>query len=311
MSAPRVSILIPTLEAERDLKRLLPALAAQQVEGGIEIRAVDSDSGDGTRELLEAAGAHVSRIERHEFRHGATRNRLGREARGEFLLFLSQDALPAADDFVRAMIAPLAQPEVAASSARILPHPGDDPLTARTVLAAPQADEHPALRRLEPRASLRDTSPTERALHLRFDNVASCIRASVFRTIPFPDVPFGEDAAWALEALAGGWSLAHAADAVVHHAHRYTPAQAFARYRVDAALHRRLYDRRLRPSLVSVLRGILHEVREDARYLRRHGGGLRHLLRSPALRGAQVLGQYFGSRGWNPRPGRSASGRYS
>ena len=50
-----------------------------------------------------------------------------------------------------------------------------------------QADERPALQRLEPPVSLRDMSPAERALHLRFDNVASCIRARVFRTIPFPD----------------------------------------------------------------------------------------------------------------------------
>ena len=303
MPTPRVSILIPTLDAERHLERLLAVLASQELEGGLEIRAVDSQSTDGTRELLRAAGAHVTRIERAEFRHGPTRNLLARDAVGEFLLFLSQDALPVGPGFVRALLEPLADPAVAGSSARVLPHPDDDPLTARTVLAAPQADARPSLERPHERPS-----PWE---VLRFDNVASCIRRRVLEEIPFPDVPFGEDATWAASALAAGWSLAYAADAVVHHAHRYTPAQAFERYRVDAAFRRNELGHCVRPTVLSVLRGLFHEVREDVRYVLRQRSGLHHLLRSPGLRGAQVLGQYFGSRGWNPRGGRSATGRYS
>ena len=48
MNPPRVSILIPTLDGASDLDRLLPALARQRVEGGVELRAIDSSSTDGT-----------------------------------------------------------------------------------------------------------------------------------------------------------------------------------------------------------------------------------------------------------------------
>ncbi len=268
MDAPRVSIVLPTWNGERDLARLLPALARQDLRGGFEIRAIDSGSTDGTVELLQIAGARLLQIDHADFRHGATRTLAARDARGEFLVFLSQDALPRDTDFLAALTSAFEDPKVAGAYAAILPHPDDDPLTARTVLAA----------------------PTD-----AFNDVASAIRTAVFREIPFPDVAFGEDIAWAREAQRAGWQIRREPRAVVLHSHRYSPSRAFARYKADAAFQRELTGRRIRPSLWSVARGIGYEVREDLRYVASHGGAL-HLLRSPFLRAAQVLGQYAGSR---------------
>jgi rhamnosyltransferase len=310
MSAPRVSILIPTLDGRADLARLLPALAAQELAGDRELLALDSESDDDSVALLEAAGARVESLPRAEFRHGPARNRLAAAARGEFLVFCSQDALPAGPDFLERLLAPFADPRVAGASARVLPHPGDDPLTARTALAAPEAGAASAVRELPPGTRLEDLPDRERTELLRFNNVASCIRRAVFERIPFPDVPFGEDFAWAAEALRAGHRVAFAAEALVHHAHRYTPRQAFERYRVDAAFHRRVHGLRVRPTLFSVLKGVAFELRADVSFVSQRGGWL-HLLRAPWLRGAQVLGQYCGTRGWNQPGGSAATRRYS
>jgi len=296
---PKCSIILPTWNGERELARLLPALERQELAGGYELLAVDSDSSDGTRELLGRAGARVTRIERAGFRHGATRNLCAADARGELLVFLSQDVLPADERFLAELAAAFDDPRVAGATARILPHPDDDPLTARTVLDRPEASAEPFARDLDATGGRWELAPEERALWLRFNNVASAIRTAVFRTIPFPDVDFGEDLAWAARALTAGHRIRFAPRAVAFHAHAYTPAQAFRRYRVDAAFHREVHGCRVRPSAWSVVRGILHEVGRDWRYLRESGakGKVRHMLRSPGLRGAQVIGQYIGSRG--------------
>jgi rhamnosyltransferase len=296
MAQLRVSILLPTLNGEPHLARLLPVLARQEIAGGFEIRAIDSGSTDRTRELLEKAGATVTRIEPSEFRHGATRNRLASEARGELLVFLSQDACPRDAGFLSALSAAFDDPSVGGAYARVLPHEDDDPLTARTVLSAPEAGEKGETRGLDRGASLAALDPAARTRLAAFNNVASAIRRSVLEKIPFPDVEFGEDAAWAARALEAGWKIRFEPRAVVFHSHRYTPRSAYERYRVDAAFHREVFGRRIRPSLGSVARGIAYEVREDWRYVVRHGGAA-HLLRSPFLRAAQVLGQYSGSRG--------------
>ena len=300
MIPTRLSIVLPTWEGERDLARLLPALAAQELGGnpgeGFEILAVDSGSKDRSAELLERAGARVGRVEQRAFRHGATRNLAARGAKGEILVFLSQDALPRGADFLAALAAPFADPRVAGAYARILPHEEDDPLTARTVLSAPEASAEGETRELPRGTSLGSLDDGTRARLCGFNDVASAIRRSVFEAIPFPDVDFGEDVAWAARALEAGWRIRFEPRAVVLHSHRYSPSRAYERYRVDAAFHRRHFHRRLRPSLLSVARGVAHEVREDWRHVARHGG-FAHLVRSPFLRAAQVLGQYAGSRG--------------
>lgn len=304
MTAPRVSIVLPTLEGARDLRRLLPALARQQVPGGFEICALDSQSQDESRELLRAAGASVETLPREQFRHGPSRNLAASRARGELLVFLSQDALPEGERFLAELAAAFDDERVAGAFARILPHADDDPLTARTVLAAPEA-------RAEPRTfELAAEDDAEDPASIPFNNVASAIRRSVFETLPFPDVAFGEDHAWAVQALRAGWRIRFVPGAVVRHAHRYDLGRAFERYRVDAAFQRRLHGARVRPSLASVARGIAYEVRADWRHLARERALLStHFLRAPFLRGAQVIGQYFGSRGWNPGGGTEATRR--
>lgn len=300
MTSPRVSIVLPTWNGEQDLSRLLPSLARQELGDGpgkgFEILAVDSGSTDRSRELLAAAGARVGRIEKTAFRHGATRNLAARGAAGELLVFLSQDALPRDARFLSALAAPFEDPRVAGAYARILPHEDDDPLTARTVLSAPESSSEGETREIEGDLDLGALDVHARDRLLGFNDVASAIRRSVFEEIPFPDVEFGEDVAWAAAALEAGWRIRFEPRAVVFHSHRYSPARAYERYRVDADFHRRHFHRRLRPSLASVLRGVAHEVREDWRHVARHGG-FAHLWRSPFLRAAQVLGQYAGSRG--------------
>ncbi|MFN0006305.1 MAG: glycosyltransferase family 2 protein [Planctomycetota bacterium] len=300
MSSPRLSIVLPTWQGERDLERLLPALAAQEIAGsppgeGFEVLAVDSSSTDRSRALLERAGARVERIEKSAFRHGATRNQAARAARGEFLVFLSQDALPRDKGFLAALVAPFVDPRMGGVYARILPHEDDDPLTARTVLSAPEASAEGETREIGTGSTLAALDDSARARLCGFNDVASAIRRSAFEAIPFPDVEFGEDVAWAARALEAGWKIRFEPRAVVYHSHRYSPSRAYRRYRVDADFHRRQFQRRLRPNLASVARGVAYEVREDWRHVARHGG-FAHLLRSPFLRAAQVLGQYAGSR---------------
>ena len=297
MSRTLVSIVLPTLDGERDLERLLPGLAGQELDAELELVAIDSESSDRTRALLEAAGARVLSVPRAEFQHGATRNRAAREARGELLVFLSQDAVPRDPTTLAALLAAFEDPRVAGATARVLPHADDDPLTRRTVLEAPEAS--PEARVVGVEDLPEGASAAESLGLLRFNNVASAIRSSVFREIPFPEVPFGEDAAWALEAVTAGHRIAYVPESVVLHAHRYTPAGAYRRYRTDAAFLRRLYGLRVRPSLLSLARGVAFEVRRDLAFLvaERGPGRLASLARSPFLRTAQVLGQYLGSRG--------------
>lgn len=298
MSTPKISVLLPVWNGRRHLERLLPRLEAQVVEGGMEVLVTDSTSTDGSAELLAEHGVPFETIPQPEFRHGRTRNELAARAKGELLVFLSQDALPEGPDFLANLVAAFDDERVAGAYGRILPPAEQDPLTARTVLHQPEASGEAETRDLDEKGPVWDLPPAERARWLHFNNVASAIRASVFHELPFPDVPFGEDFAWAARALSAGHRIRFVPGAVVHHAHRYSASDAFERNRIDAAFHRQIHDYRVRPDLFSVIRGVLWEVREDWRFLGDRGQRWPWILRSPTLRTGQILGQYWGSRGW-------------
>ena len=305
---PLVSVLLPTWNGLDDLNRLLPVLRSQSLPGGVELCVTDSSSSDGTAELLKAEcesgawkegdlrGITVKTIERELFHHGRTRNQLAGSADGQFLVFLSQDALPQGTEFLATLLQPFEDESVAGVTARVLPDPSHDPLTRRTVLGDPQAKAEGRECSLQGERPLDSLSGAERLDLLRFNNVSSAIRARVFREIPFPDVDFGEDFAWAGQALRAGWKTVFTPEAVVLHSHRYGPRSAFERYRMDARFHAASHGHRLRSTLFSALRGIVYEVGADARFILSGGGAPWHLLRSPGLRTGQILGQWVGSR---------------
>ena len=303
MTQPRLSVLLPTRNGASELPRLLGALEAQELRQELELVAIDSSSEDESVALLSAFGASVEVIPVAEFAHGRTRNRAAVRAQGEFLVFMSQDVIPASPTFLTELIAPFQDPRVAGVYARVLPGPGDDPLAARTVLDLPEASEVALVRDLDQLAGVWELGGEERSAYLRFNNVASAVRADVFHALPFPEVAFGEDFAWAARALTAGHRIAYAPQAVAHHAHTYSLRQAFQRYRTDAEFHAQIHGWRMRPNIASTLRGFVYELGRDVAWLTRErpAGHVSALLRAPGLRAAQVIGQYVGSRGRGPR----------
>ena len=297
MPRPLVSILLPTWNGADTLPGLLANLASQELDGEVEIVAFDSGSTDGTIQLLEQSDAKLFHIENSEFSHGGTRNRIAAEAQGDYLVFLSQDVQPVGTDFLAELLKPFSDVRVAGVCARVLPFPGTDPLTARTVLDLPEASSKSSSRDLDEIGPVWAVDVQDRLAYVRFNNVASAIRADVFRKFPFPEVAFGEDFAWAARVLTAGYRLAFTGACSVYHSHEYTPREAYKRYETDSSFHVAAHGWNMRPTLVSVARGVLFELLCDWKYIQRNGwNGARYLLSAPALRFAQVWGQYKGAR---------------
>jgi GT2 family glycosyltransferase len=169
------------------------------------------------------------------------------------------------------------------------------------VLDLPEASNDSRVHDLDEVGSVWGIDARQRLRYLRFNNVASSIRADIFRRYPFPSVGFGEDFAWAARILTAGHRVAFTADCTVYHGHDYSPGEAYHRYNLDAAFHRATHGWNMRPSLLSVLRGVAYEVLSDVTYLKgERWRGASSLLRSPVLRFAQVWGQYKGGQDWQP-----------
>ena len=97
-----VTVAVPVYNGARYLDEVLGAVRAQRVDREVEILVVDSGSTDGSLEIAARHGARIHRIDKREFSHGGTRNRMMELAEGEYVAFLTQDATPAHDGWLAA-----------------------------------------------------------------------------------------------------------------------------------------------------------------------------------------------------------------
>lgn len=199
----RISVIIPVRNGGENIRVLLGKIRSQKKVREVEIIVIDSGSTDGTVAIAEEFGCRVIRIPEREFNHGATRNLGAREARGEFLVFTVQDALPATDYWLYAMVSPFgAYPELAALSSKQFVRPEADlfSLWTNEAIYKSLGFVEDSIYALSPSFDFANwkhfDSQIKRQLSF-FDNVCSCVRRSVFDEIRFTpkinaeDIDFG------------------------------------------------------------------------------------------------------------------------
>jgi glycosyltransferase involved in cell wall biosynthesis len=116
MVEPTVSVVIPTLNAERYLAECLGALRAQEYDGDVEILIVDGGSTDRTLEI--ARRFDVEHVLENPLRTGESGKAVGfRAATGDLILSIDSDNVVIGADWLRRMAEPFDDPEVIASEA--------------------------------------------------------------------------------------------------------------------------------------------------------------------------------------------------
>jgi hypothetical protein len=147
-------------------------------------------------------------------------------------------------------------------------------------------------------------TPQQRLDACLLDNVCSCIRKSVWRTIPFRATPIAEDVEWARDVLLAGHRLAYAADALIEHSHDRSAGYELRRTWI---LHQRLYrlvGMRTIPTMANLARAVASSAVLHARLVSSSNGSasLSDHVHGLALACAWPLGQYLG--GWTAAHGR-------
>lgn len=217
-----LSVIIPTLNADDHLERLIASLREQSLKP-IEINVIDSSSDDDTVAIAQAAGCRVQVIERHLFNHGRARNMAAENAGGKVLVFLSQDALPKDETFLYEISRPIREGKAVAVTARQLAYPGASPLEVYARKANYSAESH--IRNMKDLESMG-------VMAYFFSNAASAVRKDVIKAIGgFPeDMVVNEDMMLCARLLHEGYSVAYQAEAAVFHSHDFNLRAQFGRY---------------------------------------------------------------------------------
>lgn len=251
------SVIILTKNPGSIFTEVLEAVRTQETDWPYEIIVVDNGSDDGTLEFIRRyAEVRLIEVPPAEFGHGRTRNLAISEARGEFCALLTYDALPASKKWLSRLVDSVMQsPNIAGAFGPHLAYPAHNQYIHRDL------HMHFEGFRKFPLVLSRYTDPEKYAsdpiwrqvLHFYSDN-NSCLRRSVWKEIPYPDVDFAEDQIWASNIIESGWRKAYAPEAAVFHSHEYSCFGQLRRAFEESLSYRRLFGYQLGGNLWGTIR---------------------------------------------------------
>jgi len=222
MPALDVSVVIPVLNAGRYIPSLLDAFRTQQPDPPLEIILADSSSTDDTCQLVSDS-PDVRVIPVKMFTHGSARNLAAKQAKGDVIALLSQDALPRDCTWLARLIEPFADASVAATFSRQVPHETAKPMEKYFYFT-----------------HFPDGVPVRRVKHehrdlgfqdVFFSNVSAAIRRDVLLRYPFDEeVIMSEDQQFARDVLEAGYATVYQPESEVTHSHDYSLKHVFQRY---------------------------------------------------------------------------------
>jgi len=291
------SVVIPTKNGEQTIGAVLDAIFRQ---GKPEVIIIDSGSRDQTITIARNFPVRIIEIAPWEFNHGKTRNNGVKEAEGEYVVLITQDAEPANDRWLKSMLRNFSDSAVAGVYCRQIPRDDADPITKRRLNEWVTGRKERSENRIEDWSRYKGLPPMEKYLFCNFDNVCSCIRKEVWEKIPFEETYFAEDIGWSKRVLEAGYTIVYEPDAAVYHSHNRS---AWHEYQRTYVCHRRLYELfglQTVPSFRDACGATFKNITMEGKYICRAESNFyrrtRLLPQLPFLSLCAVFGQYLGAR---------------
>ena len=223
-----VDVIIPVYRPDEKLEKLIERLNQQTVEPAhiFFMQTMTEDEAEDTRvrKILEKSKhGTIVPIGKLEFDHGGTRNKGAQMSEAEFMLFMTQDAVPEDPVLIEKLLQAVQQKDtIAAAYGRQLP---DDKVGV--IETYTRQFNYPEESRLKTREDL-----PELGIKTYFcSNVCAAYKRSVYLELGgfTKKTIFNEDMIFAAGAMERGYGVFYSAGARVIHSHNYSGIQQFHR----------------------------------------------------------------------------------
>lgn len=232
-----VSVIIPALNPGLGFRRVIDAIM-NQTRKSDEILVVDSSSDDGSLDFIrDYEGVRIVRIQRKDFDHGGTRDWALRQTSGDYVVFMTQDAIPYDETSIENLIQPLEDDvDVAAVS-------------GRQIAYSDAKRQEKLIRQFNyPEVSMKWNRADVPRLGIRafmISDVFAAYRRNAYLSAGGFDHPLltNEDMFMAQKLLDAGHSICYNAEAKVYHSHDYSLRQEYERNKTIGYVLEKYKDR--------------------------------------------------------------------
>lgn len=264
MGASVVDVIIPVYRPDEKLERLIEKLMIQTMkpEHILFLQTMTGDSEDERvgKLLNRAENARIIPVDKDEFDHGGTRNQGASLSDAEYMLFMTQDAVPEDAYLIENMYKHITSEEgVATAYARQTP--GE---------AAGVIESYTRLFNYPEKSSVKSSKDIEKlGIKTYFcSNACAMYKKSVYEELGgfVTETIFNEDMIFASRVIGAGYKIAYAADAKVVHSHKYTYREQLTR-NFDLGVSQRQY------------REIFEKIKSESEGIRLIKDTMRHLVK--------------------------------
>ncbi len=236
-----IDVIIPVYKPDEKFAKCLTMLAKQTVKPRKVICALTLTTDRENirvKEIIKrfkSLDTEIIAVKQSEFDHGNTRNKGASKAEAEYMLFMTQDAVPADTNTLEIMSSTLdSNRDMAVCYARQLPNKKAGSLEKFT-----RNFNYPA------KSVIKSKEDMDRLGIKTFfcSNVCAMYRADIFREMGgFIDKTiFNEDMIYASRIIKAGYKIGYVAEARVVHSHKYTYRQEKAR-NFDLGVSQKMYE---------------------------------------------------------------------
>jgi len=209
------SIILLTLNPGEKFKKVLKAIFNQTYKD-YEVILIDSSSTDNTLKYAKKYPIRIYRIQREDFGHGKTRNLGAKLAKGQYVVYLTQDAIPADNKWLVNLLVNLKTTDVAGVFGRQVPHSTATPLDLFNY-----NEDYPNIKKI---ISIQNYKQS----NVIYSDVNSAIKKSIILKYPYPEnVIQSEDLSMAIDIIKHNYKLIYEPTATVIHSHKFNLKSTF------------------------------------------------------------------------------------
>lgn len=282
-----VNVVIPTYKPDNSLKEIIRRLNIQTIRPQRILLVNTEPELENEIEYLKQDNVTIINIKRSQFDHGGTRDFAMKQLTGDYVIYMTQDAMPANRNMIEALVSPMeADHSIAVTYGRQLPSKDCGIIERYT-----REFNYPAEDKVVTEAQIKQLG-----IKAYFcSDVCAAYRVKYYELVGgFPGKTiFNEDMIYAAKALSLGYKKMYCSKAKVVHSHNYTVKQQFKR-NFDLGVSHRQFSYIFKSELKTEDEGIRLVV-DTAKYLVNNG----YWYMTPKLivhSGAKYLGYRMGKK---------------